>query len=155
MGVWLGPRGASELVIDLSSFTGKGCAWDTDTTAEAPTVTNDGWLRVYLKKVYDYGSDPAGIAVSGPIDLTKYNTITAVIASNTGYSRTRLYVSQSNTAFDKNSDLNVTRDNGATADAVLDVSSLTGTYYFGVAIESTTAGGNEAIITISSIKATK
>ena len=167
MGVWLGPRGASELVIDLDSLTAKGDRWNgtTGVDALAPTLTysdaNDT-LNVSISKQWHgdmetgYGNDQAGIAVSGQLDLSKYSKLTVDFSALSGSGHVAVYVSTSNTDFVKTRDINQSDFSGSSVE--LDVSSY-GVCYFGIAIEATGMGTYTQTftksITISSIKATK
>lgn len=165
MGVWLGPRGKRALVIDLASLTAKGDKWNgtEGVDALAPTITPEAGT-VSITKHWTgnmqtgYGNDKAGIAVSGPIDLSNYNKIIVDFSAISSNGHVAVYVSASNTDFNRNRD-QVNQDNPSVSPVELDVSWLTGTYYFGIAIEATGAGEYTQdftkSITINSIRATK
>lgn len=160
MGVWLGPRGKRALVIDLASLTAKGDKWNgTDgVDALAPTITPEASTVSIAKTWYPsgggYGNDKAGIAVSGALDLTDYSKIIVDVSAVSGVGHVAVYVSTSNTDFSRSRDLVNLYDQPA-GTLELNVSGLTGTYYFGIAIEATGQASNTKTITISSIKATK
>jgi len=163
MGVWLGPRGAKELVIDLASFTAKGNKWNGTeyVDALAPTITPSTGV-VSITKHWTgnvetgYGNDKAGIAVSGALDLTDYTKITVAFSDLNSNGHIAVYVSTSNTDFVMTRDINQYDFSGSSVE--LDVSSC-GVCYFGIAIEATgRAESTQDItksITISSITATK
>ena len=159
MGVWLCPRGKRALVIDLASLTAKGNKWNGTeyVDALAPTITPEAGTVSIAKTWYPsgggYGNDKAGIAVSGALDLTDYSKIIVDVSAVSGVGHVAVYVSTSNTDFRRNRDLNLYDQAAGTLE--LNVSSLTGTYYFGIAIEATGQASNTKTITISSIKATK
>ena len=164
MGVWLGPRGASELVIDLSSLTAKGDKWNGTeyVDALAPTI-NPSTGVVSITKHWTgnvetgYGNDKAGIAVSGALDLTDYSKITVAFSGLNSNGHIAVYVSTSNTDFVMTRDI-INQYDFSGSSVELDVSSC-GACYFGIAIEATgRAESTQDItktITISSIKATK
>ena len=163
MGVWLGPRGARELVIDLASLTAKGDKWNGTqyVDALAPTITPSTGV-VSITKHWTgnvetgYGNDKAGIAVSGALDLTDYSKITVAFSDLNSNGHIAVYVSTSNTDFVMTRDINQYDFSGSSVE--LDVSSY-GVCYFGIAIEATGMGTYTQTftksITISSITATK
>ena len=161
MGVWLGPRGKRALVIDLASLTAKGNKWNGTeyVDALAPTI-NPSTGVVSITKHWTgnvetgYGNDKAGIAVSGALDLTDYSKIIVDVSAVSGVGHVAVYVSTSNTDFSRSRDLVNLYDQPA-GTLELNVSGLTGTYYFGIAIEATGQASNTKTITISSIEATK
>lgn len=164
MGVWLGPRGAKELVIDLSSLTAKGDKWNGTqfVDALAPTIIPSTGV-VSITKHWTgnvetgYGNDKAGIAVSGALDLTDYSKITVAFSDLNSNGHIAVYVSTSNTDFVMTRDI-INQYDFSGSSVELDVSRC-GVCYFGIAIEA--AGRAESTqditktITISSIKATK
>ena len=164
MGVWLGPRGAKELVIDLASLTAKGDKWNGTeyVDALAPTITTSTGV-VSITKHWTgnvetgYGNDKAGIAVSGALDLTDYSKITVAFSDLNSNGHIAVYVSTSNTDFVMTRDI-INQYDFSGSSVELDVSSC-GVCYFGIAIEATgRAESTQDItktITISSIKATK
>lgn len=166
MGVWLGPRGKRDLTIDLNSFAAKGYMWNgTDRkNALAPTLAyNGGVLDVSITKEWTgdwetgWGNDKAGIAVSGPLDLTKYSKISVDFSNLIGSGNIAVYVSTSNADFDRSRDT-VYQLNFSSSPVELDVSALAGTYYFGIAIEATGHGSYTTTftksVTINSVTAT-
>ena len=159
MGVWLGPRGKRALVIDLASLTAKGNKWNGTeyVDALAPTITPEAGTVSIAKTWYPsgggYGNDKAGIAVSGALDLTDYSKIIVDVSAVSGVGHVAVYVSTSNTDFSRSRDLNLYDQAAGTLE--LNVSGLTGTYYFGIAIEATGQASTTKTITISSIEATK
>ena len=157
MGVWLGPRGKRELSIykvgDSGTFTAKADDWIGASAAKVPTIGYTGGLSVSLSKA-QYATDPVGIAVSNSAyDLTGYTKVKVNVTGISGTTHYAVYVSTSNTDFRRNRDLNLYDQAAGTLE--LNVSSLTGTYYFGIAIEATGQASNTKTITINSIKATK
>lgn len=167
MGVWLGPRGKKAQGIDLSSFTAKGNKWNGTeyVDALAPTLSyssTNHTLNVSISKQWHgnaetgWGNDQAGIAVSGPVDLTKYSKLTVNFSALSGSGHVAVYVSTSNTDFSRSRDLNQ-YDFSATP-VELDVSGLSGSYYIGIAIEAIGIGESTQTftksITINSITAT-
>jgi hypothetical protein len=162
MGVWLGPRGASELVIDLASLTAKGDKWNGTqyVDALAPTITPSTGV-VSITKHWTgnvetgYGNDKAGIAVSGALDLTDYSKIIVDVSAVSGVGHVAVYVSTSNTDFRRNRDLVNLYDQPAGM-LELDVSQLpAGNYYFGIEVCAYGEPATTAVVTISSITATK
>lgn len=151
MGVWLGPRGTKELVIDLSSFTAKAYAWNNsygeEAHALAPTINGQ---TVSISKA-QYAVDQAGIAVSEQLDLTKYSKIVVDFSAISGNGHVAVYVSTSNTDFVKTRDTYQYDFSGSSVE--LDVSSY-GACYFGIALEVTNDGPATKSITINSITAT-
>lgn len=156
MGVWLGPRGASELVIykvnDSGTFTGKAYDWLGASAAKAPSIGYTGGLSVSLSKA-QYATDPIGIAVSNSaFDLTGYSKIKVTVTGISGTAHYAVYVSTSNSAFNKNSDVNLYDQAAGTLE--LDVSNLpAGSYYFGVGVCAYGEPATTAVVNISSIVA--
>ena len=160
MGVWLGPRGKRALVIDLASLTAKGNKWNGTeyVDALAPTITPEAGTVSIAKTWYPsgggYGNDKAGIAVSGALDLTDYSKIIVDVSAVSGVGHVAVYVSTSNTDFRRNRDLNLYDQSAGTLE--LDVSPLpAGNYYFGIGVCAYGEPATTAVVTISSIKATK
>lgn len=162
MGVWLGPRGKRDLSVDLNSFTAKSCRWysTTYTDGEPPVLNySNGVLAVSISKQWHgdtqtgYGNDKAGIAVSGPLNLSKYNKLIVDFSDLAGWGPAAFYVSPSNTTFEKSADEVYYQFNQsesiAHSSVELDVSGLTGTYYFGVAIQASGTSDYTATLTKS------
>ena len=158
MGVWLGPRGKRELSIykvgDSGTFTAKADDWIGASAAKVPTIGYTGGLSVSLSKA-QYATDPVGIAVSNSAyDLTGYTKVKVNVTGISGTTHYAVYVSTSNTDFRRNRDLNLYDQSAGTLE--LDVSQLpAGNYYFGIGVCAYGEPATTAVVTISSIKATK
>ena len=119
-----------------------------------PTIGYTGGLSVSLSKA-QYATDPVGIAVSNSAyDLTGYTKVKVNVTGISGTTHYAVYVSTSNTEFNLRSDVN--KYDQAAGTIELDVSQLpAGNYYFGIGVCAYGEPATTAVVTISSIKATK
>lgn len=175
MGVWLGPRGARELVIykpnDTGVFTGKTCTWRpagwsaSDHTAAPEISYTSSYAEAKLPHYQPYAGaweDTVGILVTDGIPLAGYNKVVVDYTDFDPYYSTAptfFFVSSTGTDFNPSTDVYVQAVATGARTAELDVSALpAGTYYFGIAMATT--GGTEAgdlasKLKLTGVKATK
>lgn len=160
MGVWLGPRGGKPDPISLYK------AGDTGTftavpfavfggTAKAPGVyySDSSATVAILNNIGSYNAQ-SGLAVCGPVDLTKYKKIRisytdATVVSGGGRYRTaRFYASTSANSYVEDRDTWVSIGDGS-GNLELDVSGLSGTHYVGIALSAAGTGSSSTVTTMN------